>query len=119
MGADLLADGGSQVTIPDEDVFHFLTKTCNPPLGDLYRDLRSLGCEMKHLRAMSRWSRTLLSDTLERLRARVERLEEDNDHDAEKRKSGTSQDSMVGTNESKASIMDWEVLRYHIIEMSP
>ncbi|TFK63126.1 hypothetical protein BDN72DRAFT_848017 [Pluteus cervinus] len=121
----------SQVRIVNNQLLHFLTKTCNPPLGHLYEDLKDFGCEMQHLRAMSKWPGSLLSDTLERLRIKVAQSEAEGEgaknlwsrdgeeaNDQRRMQKDGEAVRIAGGESSRAMLMDWEVLRYHIIGLS-
>ncbi|TFK63070.1 hypothetical protein BDN72DRAFT_848068 [Pluteus cervinus] len=119
-------------TFQTDELFDFLTQTCVPSLRHLHQDLIRVGCQMQHLRAMSKWSQKLRDDVLERLRLKILELDsgaqagngnvtDDNDDEESMRRQRVEHwavQTAGGEVYSRGSVMDWEVLRYHIIKLA-
>ncbi|TFK63072.1 hypothetical protein BDN72DRAFT_848070, partial [Pluteus cervinus] len=115
----------------DAELLHFLTQICDPPLHHLHGVLTRVGCRMQHMQAMSTWSRNLLDDVLERLKLKITELDdtgagvgglprEYDDEEALTRRRRIEESALRTSGrgiDTRASIMDWEVLRYHILRI--
>lgn len=80
---------------------------------------------MQHLHAMSKWSQNLRDDVLERLRLKItqvgnENVADDDDEELTRRRRVEEWALRTAGRDvhSRGSVMDWEVLRYHIIKLA-
>ncbi|TFK63069.1 hypothetical protein BDN72DRAFT_339189 [Pluteus cervinus] len=110
----------SAVDIATDELYQFLSTVCNPPIPHLYADLTRFGCGIEHIRAMGTWSESRLSSVLGTIRVQTMprglMVGVSNDEGIEEAVRA-EEGPLVNYTDGKTTLMDWEVLKYHILRI--